>query len=274
MQPEECGVVRPDEPDEVKQIMTTVEFEVETTFEYSDSLTIEKQPAYTSAAQAVGNVFVADLKEADEDWNLASVEIEFFDADGFNLPGRKRRQTGEKNLASARITATYEMAAAVDVPQTSVDIDVATLQRRVQYRARRGILLSQGDIPIIPKAVLFANADAPEVSVKGTTTVTLPENSYKPVTDPILPFLPPPPPPTERPPPSDGENQPQSEPGFVVTAPQPPIDGEKDDEKAGEKEGQKDGPPKSEGPPKNSGFDDFMKEDKPAGNYYQGYYNG
>lgn len=268
MQPEECGIVRPDKPDEIKQIMTTVEFEVETNFEYSDSLTIEKQPAYTSAAQAVGNVFVADLKEADDDWNLASVDIKFFDADGFNAPGRKRRQT-EKNLASARITATYQMKAPVDVPQTSVDIDVSTLQRRVQYRARRGILLSQGDDPIISKAIIYASADAPEISVKGTTAVTLPENAYKPVTDPILPFLPGPPPPTERPPPSDGEAAPSDEQGQSQPPPpaeQPPKEADKESDKTEQ--------PKGEGPPKNTGFDDFMKEDKPAGNYYQGYYNG
>ena len=64
------------------------------------------------------------------------------------------------------------MKAPVDVPQTSVDIDVSTLQRRVQYRARRGILLSQGDDPIISKAIIYASADAPEISVKGTYLVT------------------------------------------------------------------------------------------------------
>jgi len=253
MSPEECGAVKPDEPTDLIQVIASIEFDVDTSIEYTESLTIERQPAYYAAAQSVGDVFVDELSAAEENWNLAKVSISFFN--NSDVTSRRRRDDEEEvtHFAGSTISVSYERKVEVDTDiENSGILDL--LNRRVLYRARRAILLSQADV--VPKSFIYQGQNFPELNMTDAQSITMDKTDYKPIEKPTLDYLPPPLPPTERPPPPPpGGNGDE-------TGPPPGPDGDKPPPP----EGQDGKPPKPEG--------QEGKPPHPQGSKPQGYYVG
>jgi len=185
MKPDECGTVIPEEElEKIQQVVSTVEFVMETTYPYTSDLDDSDNFLYTAMAVAIGNVFLDDLADMSDGWSLSNLNIEF--SNGTNGNTRKRREANELvSLAQTTVTATYEKTLPF-----GKDLGTSTelLQRRVRYKSRKAVLASDGQW--IKKQQIYQSLAFPEIVERDTTVNVLKALDYISITKPVLEYVP------------------------------------------------------------------------------------